>query len=538
MLAALKRNHTGEACSGRRRKACRALVVEEQEGGADSIGELLRSSAGGLDFEIVAVSSLGQARQALAAADFDVALVDLGLVDFPGLEDFARLQEASRAPVIGLSEEDDEELAMASVHLGAQECLAKRGLDGAGLLRAIRHSIERFRLLSELESAKRSAEAANLAKSDFLAIMSHEFRTPMNGILGGLNLLSTLCPDGQSRDLIGMMRQCAESQLALISDVLEISILDGGSVELACDAFSPRDLLASVVSALSFEARSKGIQILVDLEAELPRELVSDARRIRQILMNLVGNAVKFTHRGEVRIGVSCRQPGLIEFWVSDTGIGIAREHLDLIFDAFTQVDSSYGRRYPGTGLGLAICKRLVTILGGEISVESRVGEGSRFAFTVERRFASVAGSVEADQGPSAADAGFALGHPLSILLVEDNDLVRGFLVATFAKFGYRVDEAADGSAALSLAQSRAFDLVLTDIRMPDIDGFETAQRVGALQERKFGHEPFLAAITATVTPDVRRRCERYGIGALLGKPVGTEELRRALLAAWAALGR
>lgn len=513
------------------KKLCHVLQVDDSEADAAYVRMLLQSSNSHMRFEVSTAGDLRGAIKILGERTFDLILLDLGLPDSVGIETFSRIQEQCHTPVVVLSGHDDEELAVAAVNHGAQDYLPKNGLSTAELLRAIRHSIERFRLLSELEEAKRTAEAANQAKTDFLAVMSHEFRTPMNGILGGLNLLSSVCSEAQALELIGMMRQCADSQLALIGDVLEISKIEAGAVDLLFEPFSPRDLVASVISAVSFAAQDKGLRLEVELDPEVPKELVSDARRVRQILMNLVGNAVKFTEEGHVCIRVSCERPGLVTFRVSDTGIGIAPGDIETIFDTFTQVDSSYGRRYQGTGLGLAICRRLVGILGGEISVTSQEGVGSVFSFTIERRENGQSEeAVEAEELEVGAE--FAQDYPLNVLVVEDNELVRGFLLASFARFGYEAVEAGSGAEALKLGLATSFDLVLADVRMPDIDGFETARRFAKQQLRRFGFAPYLAAITATVTQDVERRCKAAGIAALLGKPIGVEELRETLMAA------
>ncbi|MBK1878808.1 response regulator [Pelagicoccus mobilis] len=509
----------------------RVLLIQECDVDKDFLEQTLKAKGLKDRYSVVPAPSAEAVVGQLRNKAFDVALLDLGLsseVDF-GL--LAELVNLAVCPVLVLSCLEDEGIARAVMQHGAQECLSKNGLTGIMLERSISHSIERFRLMSELSKAKQKAEAASQAKSDFLAVMSHEFRTPMNGILGGVNLLENLCDKPQARELLHMMKQCAESQLTLIGDVLDISKIEAGGMELAYEAFSPRDLISSVLSSVAYDAREKGIRLAVDIDASMPRQLVSDARRLRQVLMNLVGNAVKFTPRGEVRIQAKLIKGSLVEFRVSDTGIGIASKNLESIFDTFTQVDSSYSRRYQGTGLGLAICKRLVKMLGGTIRAESELGQGSTFHFTIASRDPE---EVEADlrQLEGENSVRFSEAYPLSILVVEDSPLVRNFMTATLAKLGYSAHEAESGSQALQLADANLYDAIFVDVRMPDLDGFETASMLFDKQEGGDGAKPFVAAITATVTSDIRKRCEQLGIAKLLSKPIAVEDIRGVLRAA------
>lgn len=477
------------------------------------------------------VESKARAEALLSEQAFDVALLDLGTDSEVDLSWLSELVVSASCAVLVLSSLEDERLAKSVMQYGAQECLSKNELTASALERTISHSRERYRLMAELSKAKQKAEAASQAKSDFLAVMSHEFRTPMNGILGGINLLGNICVKPQSLELLGMMRQCADSQLTLIGDVLDISTIESGGLELAYAAFSPRDLVSSILSAVAFDAREKGIRLAVDIDASLPSKLVSDARRLRQILMNLVGNAVKFTPEGEVRIQARLLKAGLVEFRVCDSGIGISDKDIESIFDTFTQVDSSYGRRYQGTGLGLAICKRLVKMLGGTIRVESKVGHGSNFYFTIASRSAE-----DSEASPSrleeTSQQQFAEAYPLSILVVEDSLLVRSFMMATLAKLGYKAHEAESGSKALSLADSNRYDAIFVDVRMADLDGFETTSMLFEKMQCFEGAKPYVVAITASLTPDIRNRCKSVGIAEALSKPISINDIQTALRAA------
>lgn len=513
------------------RRECRVLLLQDPEENRDLLVQLLRSKELKDRYLVELADSFADANRLLKAEAFDVALLDLGPGSDVELGLVSEMVELSSCPLLVLNDQDDEDLAMAVMQHGAQECLCKRGLNGASLERSISHSIERYRLMAELSREKQKAEAASQAKSDFLAVMSHEFRTPMNGILGGINLLGNLCEKPQAHELLAMMKQCAESQLTLIGDVLDISKIEAGGMELAYEAFSPRDLISSVLSAVCYDAQQKGITLAVEIDRSMPSELVSDARRLRQVLMNLVGNAVKFTPEGEVRIQARMMEDRLVEFRVSDSGIGIASKHLSTIFDTFTQVDSSYSRRYQGTGLGLAICKRLVKMLGGTIRVESEVGRGSSFHFTIACHDTAEVESQLRELGGEKARR-FAEAYPLSILVVEDSPLVRNFMAATLAKLGYSAHEAESGAEALRLADSNAYDAIFVDVRMPDLDGFETAGLLYEKLENGGAGRPYVAAITATITADIRRRCEALGIARVLSKPIAVEDIRGSLRSA------
>lgn len=510
---------------------CKVLVLRESQVDKDFLGRLLEARNLERTYDIVFSESFDAALKVLEGRGFDVLLHDLGLVGSVDLSQLETLQKKADCPILILSGLDNEEIAREAMQHGVQEYLSKNGLTPVVLERTISHSIERYRLLVELSNAKRKAEAASQAKTDFLAVMSHEFRTPMNGILGGINLLGSLCDKPQASELLGMMKQCAESQLALIGDVLDISKIEAGSLELAYEGFSPRDLISSVLSAVSFSAREKGLKLAVEIDPSMPRELTSDAHRIRQVMMNLVGNAVKFTSEGEVRIHARKLDGRLVEFRVTDTGIGIGSGDVDSIFETFTQVDSSYSRRYQGSGLGLAICKRLVRMLGGSIRVSSKLGHGSDFRFTVAcLDNADVDTQLRELVGESVCR--FKEAYPLSVLVVEDSPLVRSFLMATLVQLGYSPCEADSGSAALRAARAQHFDAIFMDIRMPDLDGFETAAMLIEKQTEDGGELPYIAAISATVTSEVRTKCDRAGFPRLLGKPIDIEDVQSVLRSA------
>jgi signal transduction histidine kinase/CheY-like chemotaxis protein len=378
-----------------------------------------------------------------------------------------------------------------------------------------------FVLAGRLVVSQRIAKAANQAKSQFLANMSHEMRTPLNGILGMAELVFDTELTREQRDCLGAVKMSADSLLSVIDDILDLSKMEAGRFDLDPAPFQPRELVEQTVKMLALRAHEKGLELVCEVDAFLPESVVADAGRIRQILINLVGNAVKFTERGEILVtvtGVPVPDPTGIElrFSVRDSGIGIPPEKRQAIFDAFTQADSSTTRRYGGTGLGLTISLHLVQMMGGIIWVESQPGRGSTFHFTVQ-----AGRGVSFAAGPSDPHKPFE-GVPA--LIVDDNQTNRRILCENLSRWGMRPAEAESGSAAIRLLEAASFPLVLTDVHMPEMDGFQLAERI------KRRHRSALIAMLTSHTGagDVARSRE-LGIDAYLTKPVAQAELRKAI---------
>jgi signal transduction histidine kinase/CheY-like chemotaxis protein len=400
--------------------------------------------------------------------------------------------------------------------------------------RQVLASRENARLLTEradlLSEGRAAAEAANRAKSQFLANMSHEVRTPLNGILGMTQLLmqSGLTPS-QGR-LADLARSSAQSLLAIVDDILDFSRVEAGRLALEQVSFDIREVVAGVLEVFAARAREKDLQLRALVTSDVPDAVRGDPGRLRQVLVNLVGNAVKFTPQGEivVRVSVSDQQgPSLcLRFEVSDTGIGIAPEALSRIFDAFVQADGSTTRRYGGTGLGLAISRQLVDLMGGELTVDSALGVGSSFCFTarfgLEAREAARAATVAVP--PHGAFDG-------RVLLVEDSPVNQAVAEGMLQLLGADVELASDGSQALAALAEAAYDLVLMDCMMPGMDGY-AATRELRRRERASGRRTPVVALTANAMSGDRERCLDAGMDDYLSKPFRQEELRQ-LLGRW-----
>jgi signal transduction histidine kinase/ActR/RegA family two-component response regulator len=385
-------------------------------------------------------------------------------------------------------------------------------------------------LAGELRAARGAAESASRAKSAFLANMSHELRTPFQGLLGMLELLDQGALDSAQRRQLVVARDAASHLLAVLDDVLDISRLEAGTLTLQSEPVAPRDLLADVRALMAPAADRKHLSFETRCDASVPARMRLDGLRVRQVLFNLLSNAIKFTERGGVLIEAAVRDGELV-IAVADTGIGMDEATRALLFQRFSQGDDSTSRRYGGTGLGLEISRSLARMMGGDITVQSAPGAGSRFELRLPVADAVAAEPVRAAE-PGVPARALAATQRLRLLVAEDNEVNREVLAAMIDGLGQEAHFAQDGREALDAAASQDFDLVLMDLHMPGMDGIEAARAIRALEGGR-SRVP-IAALTADAFDDTRERCMAAGMDAFLPKPVSVEALAR-LIAAQAA---
>ncbi|MFO0650339.1 MAG: ATP-binding protein [Polyangiales bacterium] len=379
---------------------------------------------------------------------------------------------------------------------------------------------ENAALIRELDAARAEAERLNRAKSLFLATMSHEIRTPMNGVLAASDLLRRASLPDDEHGLAELVYGSGESLLRILDDMLDLSKLEAGRVVIEARPFDPRRTVADVVELMTPRAKEKGVAVALTVDAELPEALMGDALRLRQVLLNLVANGVKFTERGAVTVTVQTLPDSVVEWSVSDTGAGMDADALARVFEPFSQADASVQRTHGGTGLGLAISKHLVEAMGGAITTESESGRGSTFRFTLT--LPVVTESVAPTEAPVTLKP---VGAP--VLVVDDNDVNRRVAQKMLERLGIRCVAVTGGRAALEALAEQDFALVLMDRQMPDIDGLEATRRLRAMGGAR-ATIPVLGLTAAGLEEDVAA-CRAAGMQEVLLKPMTLSALAHAL---------
>jgi two-component system sensor histidine kinase/response regulator len=510
----------------------RILIIEDDEDDYILISALF-SEIREKQYKVEWAANYDEGLNQIKQKSHDVYLVDYRLGKETGLDLLqAAIKNDCRAPIILLTGQGDHKLDLEAMKSGAADYLVKGQFNAPVLERSVRYAIERKRVLEELKIAKETAEAASRARADFLSNISHEIRTPLNGIIGMTELTLDTNLTNEQKDYLISVKHSSESLLEIINEILDLSKIEAGKLNIENIEFSIRDCIDDIIRSLVIRAYQKNLEVIYNVDDDIPDRLIGDPGRLRQILLNLIGNAIKFTNKGQVVIQIKTqgkrKNDVLLHFSVTDTGIGIPLDKQNIIFDPFAQVDSSTTRKHGGTGLGLTICKQLVELMVGKIWFESpfRIEDydqedaGSCFHFTISYRIQHKPNLIK-----TPADDKYLKG--LKILVVDDNHTNLRFMKDFLTNHGMIPVLVENGNDALkelkkAKKENSSFKLVLLDNHMPEMDGFLLAERIKA--NRQLSKNTLIMLTSGGKRGDAEL-CRRIGIVAYLMKPVRQSEL-------------